>query len=97
MTHMPASHDLVPHRDAYPGWRRFLLAALPAVIYAGLVLAVFTGFALDHLPDSPLARLGMVGCGAGALLFVAFCLDRREARRVAAERGEDEAILGPAE
>jgi uncharacterized membrane protein YfcA len=96
MTDMPVPHDLIPHRDAHPGWRRFLLAALPAVLYAGLVLAVFGGFTLDHLPESPLARLGMVGCGAVALLFVAFFLDRREARREATERTGD-TILGPAE
>ncbi len=96
MTDMPAPNHLIPHRDAHPGWRRFVLAALPALIYAGLVLAVFGGFTLDHLPQSPLARLGMVACGAVALLFVAFFLDRREARRAAAERAGD-AILGPAE
>jgi hypothetical protein len=96
MTDMPAPHDLISPRDAHPGWRRFLLAALPAVIYAGLVLTVFGGFALDRLPESPLARLGMVACGAIALLFVAFFLDRREARREAAERPA-EPILGPAE
>jgi hypothetical protein len=83
MTDTPAPHDRIPHRQAYPGWQRFLSTALPAVIYAGLVLAVFGGFALDHLPDSPLARLGMVACGAIVLLFVAFLLDRREARRAA--------------
>ena len=56
MTDMPAPNHLIPHRDAHPGWRRFVLAALPALIYAGLVLAVFGGFTLDHLPQSPLAR-----------------------------------------
>lgn len=97
MTDMPVPHDLMPESDSRPGWRRLVLAALPALIYTGLVLAVFGGFALDHLPQSPLARLGMVACGAAALLGVAFFLDRREARREAAERAVSGEILGPAE
>jgi hypothetical protein len=97
MTNMPAPRDLIPDSDSRPGWRRFVLAALPALIYAALVLAVFGGFALDHVPESPLARLGMVGSGAVALLFVAFFLDRREARREAERVAADGEILGPAE
>lgn len=97
MTDTPAPHDLIPDRDRRPGWRRFALAALPALIYAALVLAVFGGFALDRLPDSPMARFGMVGTGALTLLFVAFFLDRREAQREAAEQAARGDILGPAE
>lgn len=93
MSKTPRPRALISDDDSRPGWRRFTLAILPALIYAALVLAVFGGFTLDHLPEGPLARLGMVGCGAVALLFVAFFLDRREARREAAQRE----ILGPAE
>ena len=95
MTDMPAPHDLLSDAQHRPGWRRIALAALPAVVYAVLVLAVFGGFTLDHLPESPQARLGMVVSGAAALLLVAFFLDRREARREAAERAANEAL--PAE
>lgn len=85
MTDMPALQDTIPDHEQHPGWRRFALAALPAVIYAGLVLMLFGGFTLDHLPQSPMARLGMVASGAITLLFVAFFLDRREAKRMVAE------------
>lgn len=96
MSDTPAPHDLIPASESRPGWRRFALAALPALAYAALVLAVFGGFTLDHLPESPAARLGMVLSGAVALLLVAFFLDRREARREAAERAANADVL-PAE
>ncbi len=85
MNDMPAPHDSIPESESRPGWRRFVLAALPALVYAGLVLALFGGFALDHLPQSPTARFGMVVSGALTLLLVAIFLDRREAKRAAAE------------
>jgi len=96
MTDMPAPPDIVSESESRSGWRRFALAALPALVYAGLVLAVFGGFTLDHLPQSPTARLGMVVSGALALLLVALLLDRREAKREAAERAAAEAAA-PAE
>ncbi len=91
MTDMPAPHDVISPSESRPGWRRFALAALPALVYAGLVLAVFGGFTLDHVPQSPMARLGMVVSGALALLLVALFLDRREAKREAAERATADA------
>jgi len=96
MTDTPAPRDLIPESDHRPGWRRFTFALLPALLYAALVLAVFGGFTLDHLPESPAARLGMVVAGAIALLLVALFLDRREARREAAERAASGEVL-PAE
>ncbi|MGO8916145.1 MAG: hypothetical protein ACLQJR_09580 [Stellaceae bacterium] len=96
MTDIPAPHDLISESDSRPGWRRLMLAVLPALVYAGLVLAVFGGFALDHLPESQTARLGMVVGGALALLLFALFLDRREAKREAAERAAIEAA-SPAE
>jgi hypothetical protein len=92
MTDMPAPQDIISASESRPGWRRFAFAALPALVYAGLVLAVFGGFTLDHLPQSPTARLGMVASGALALLLVALFLDRREARREATERAAAEGI-----
>jgi hypothetical protein len=96
MTDMPAPQDLISESESRPGWRRVALAVLPAAVYAALVLVVFGGFALDHLPQSQTARLGMVVSGALALLLFALFLDRREAKREAAERAALDAA-GPAE
>jgi hypothetical protein len=85
MTDVPLPQDVMPESESRPGWQRFALAALPALVYGGLVLALFGGFTLDHLPQSATARLGMVVGGAVSLLLVALFLDRREARRAAAE------------
>ncbi|HXZ00530.1 MAG TPA: hypothetical protein VEI03_11055 [Stellaceae bacterium] len=95
MTDLPAPHDAIPESESRPGWRRFALALLPALIYVGLVLALFGGFTLDHLPQSSMARLGMVVSGALTLLLVALFLDRREAKRAAAEHAAT-AESGPA-
>lgn len=90
MTDMPAAAHLIAAPAGRPGWRRFVLGVLPACLYAVLVLALFGGFARDHLPESPTARLGMVVIGALALLLAALLLDRREAKRDAAERAAAE-------
>ncbi len=77
MADLPASHDLAPSARG-SGWRRGVFAALPALLYAGLVVAVFGGLAIDRLPDSLLARIGMVTGGAVVVVLAALWLGRRE-------------------
>jgi hypothetical protein len=82
-------------KTSYSGWRRAALSVLLPLAYVGTVLLLFGGVALDHLPESREAQLGMVALGAALLLLVALWLDRRDARREAAYA--DETALGPAE
>jgi hypothetical protein len=85
MTDLRASQDLAAPGHHPPAWRRRFVAALPGLLYTALVLALFGGIAIDHLPESPTARLGLVAGGAALLLLAALWLDRREARHDAAE------------
>jgi peptidoglycan/LPS O-acetylase OafA/YrhL len=87
MTDLPVSDDLL-RRSHGGSWLRRLRAALPGLLYAGLVLAVFGGIAVDHLPESPVARLCMVGGGAIALVLAALWLDRREIKDAAEGAGD---------
>ncbi|HZB91197.1 MAG TPA: hypothetical protein VE397_07145 [Stellaceae bacterium] len=80
------SHDLAAGGDHRPGWVRRLHGALPGLLYAAMVLALFGGIAVDHLPQSPMVRLALVGGGAALLLLLALWLDRREDRHADAER-----------
>lgn len=80
------SHHLAAAGDHRPRWLRRLHAALPGLLYTALVLALFGGVAIDHLPESPMLRLCLVGGGAALLLLLALWLDRREGRHDAAER-----------
>jgi protein-S-isoprenylcysteine O-methyltransferase Ste14 len=88
-THVEKAH--------YSGWRRLALSALLPLLYVASVLLFFGGVTLGHLPQSLEAQLGMVAGGAGLLLLLALWLDRREARRAAAEARAGAAALEPAE
>lgn len=77
MADFPASRDLVPSGESRSGWRR-AVGALPGLVYAGLVLLLFGGLAIDRLPESQIARVVMVGGGAVAVLLLAFWLGRHE-------------------
>jgi hypothetical protein len=89
MTDLRASQDLAAPGHYRPAWRRRFGAALPGLLYTALVLALFGGIAIDHLPESPTVRLGLVGGGAALLLLAALWLDRREARHDTAEPDAD--------
>jgi hypothetical protein len=95
MTDLRASQDLAAPGHHPPAWRRRFVGALPGLLYTALVLALFGGIAIDHLPESPTARISLVAGGAALLLLAALWLDRREARHdpVAPEAG---AKSGPA-
>lgn len=88
MTDLPVSNDLLPQKRH--NWRRGAIALLPVLLYSALVLALFGGVAIDHLPDNGLAQLCMVAGGAIVLLLAAFWLDRREGG--AARARSDEAL-----
>ncbi|HUC67513.1 MAG TPA: hypothetical protein VMA53_19000 [Stellaceae bacterium] len=85
MTDLRASHPVVTPGHRRPAWRRRFVAALPGLLYSALVLALFGGIAIDHLPESPTLQLGLVGGGAVLLLLAALWLDRREAQHDPAE------------
>jgi hypothetical protein len=89
--------SFVREKEHFSGWRRYALSALLPLAYAGAVLMLFGGVALDHLPQSPEAQLGIVALGAALLLLAALWLDRREAKREADETPDGETALGPAE
>jgi cytochrome b561 len=81
MTDLPASEDLAAHhRHSVSAWRRSAVAALHGIFYVGVVLALFGGIAIDRLPDSAWARLGMVAIGVVLVVLAALWLDRREGR-----------------
>jgi hypothetical protein len=81
MTDLPASDHLAPsHTEHRSRWRAFL-GAVPALLYIGVVLALFGGIAIDQLPQSPVARLALVAGGAALVVLAALWLDRRETGR----------------
>jgi hypothetical protein len=96
MTNLRASQPLAAPGHHRPAWRRRFVAALPGLLYTTLVLALFGGIAIDHLPESPTLQLGLVGGGAVLLLLAALWLDRREARHdtAAPEAGGKGRALG---
>ncbi len=51
------------------------------VVYAAFAMALFGGFAGQHLPQGLLGRYALVIGGAALLLLAALWLDRRERRR----------------
>jgi hypothetical protein len=51
------------------------------VIYAAFAMALFGGFAGQHLPQGVFGRYAIVVGGAVLLLLAALWLDRRERRR----------------
>lgn len=91
MSDQTAPPSLSPESDGSPALPLFLLAIVPAAPFIALVLTHAGGIAIDHLPASLAAQLAIVGSGAGLLLLTALWLDRREARRAAAEASDDDA------
>lgn len=51
------------------------------VVYAAVAMALFGGFAGEHLPQGVFGRYAIVVVGAALLLLAALWLDRRERRR----------------
>jgi hypothetical protein len=60
---------------------RFWFATAALVPYGAVILALFGGFAFDHLPEGSAIRFAMVASGACLLLLLALWLDRHEAKR----------------
>jgi hypothetical protein len=81
MTDLPASDHLAPPRAGHRGRWRTLLGAAPALLYTGIVLALFGGIAVDQLPASPLVRFALVAGGAALVVLAALWLDHRETSR----------------
>ena len=59
--------------------------AVLGIIYAAFAMALFGGFAGEHLPHGVFGRYAIVVGGAVLLLLAALWLDRRERRRDAAD------------
>jgi hypothetical protein len=60
---------------------RFWLAIAPLVPYGAVIVALFGGFAFDHLPEAGIIRFAMVASGACLLLLLGLWLDRHEAKQ----------------
>jgi hypothetical protein len=77
MADLPGSQHSAPPGDSR-SLRQRATAALPGLVYVGLVLLLFGGLAIDQLPESQIARFGMVGAGAVVVLLLAAWLGRGE-------------------
>lgn len=77
MARLPASQHNASSGDGR-SLRQRAAAALPGLVYVGLVLLLFGGLAIDRLPESQVARFGMVGAGAVVVLLLAAWLGRGE-------------------
>ena len=62
-------------------WRRLASDAALVSVYAGVVLALFGGFALDHATRSTAVQIALVSSAMAVLVVSGIWLDRREARR----------------
>jgi hypothetical protein len=62
-------------------WRRLTSDAVLVVIYAGVVWALFGGFADDRISRSATAKIALTSTAMMVLVVAGIWLDRREARR----------------
>ena len=78
MTDQTAPQSQVPAKNRSV---RFWFATAALVPYGAVILALFSGFAFDHLPEGSAIRFAMVASGACLLLLLALWLDRHEAKQ----------------
>jgi hypothetical protein len=62
-------------------WRRLASDAALVGVYAGVVLALFGGFALEPVTQSMSIQIALVSCAMAVLVASGIWLDHREARR----------------
>jgi hypothetical protein len=78
MADQTAPQSQVPARNRSV---RFWLTIAALVPYGAVIVALFGGFAFDHLPEGSAIRFALVASGACLLLLLALWLDRHEANQ----------------